>query len=59
MLIIACGALARELNDIFTANRVDDIDVECLPAKLHNRPDQIPEAVRARVRSARDHYERR
>ena len=51
LLIIACGALARELAEI--TRRFDHITVQCLPAKLHNRPEKIPEAVRQRVRTAR------
>ena len=54
-LVIACGALARELGDVTAA--LDGIDFECLPARLHNRPEQIPEAVRRRVRAARDAYD--
>jgi len=51
VLIIACGALARELRDI--TQGFDHLTLECLPAKLHNRPEQIPGAVRRRVRAAR------
>ena len=29
------------------------VDLTCLPATLHNRPEQIPEAVRGRIRTAR------
>ena len=54
VLVIACGALARELAAI-TAG-LDGLDFECLPARLHNRPEQIPEAVRRRVRAARGAY---
>ena len=49
--MIACGALARELGEI--ARRLDHVAVACLPARLHNRPEQIPEAVRGRIRAAR------
>lgn len=52
-LVIACGALAHELKAITDLNGLDDITVECLPAALHNRPKEIPEAVRARIRRAR------
>ncbi len=54
-LVIACGALARELGNITAA--VEGLDFECLPARLHNRPEQIPEAVRRRVRAARGVYD--
>ena len=52
-LIIACGALARELRAITDLNGLHNVTVECLPAALHNRPKEIPEAVRARIRRAR------
>ena len=38
MLVIACGALAREV----LALRLDHIDVACLPAQLHNHPRAHP-----------------
>lgn len=35
------------------------MDLTCLPATLHNRPERIPEAVRSRIRRARaDGYDR-
>ena len=42
LLVIACGALAREVLDVVRLNSLDWVDVECLPAKLHNTPDLIP-----------------
>lgn len=56
MLIIACGALSHEIIALTRANGWDQIDVQCLPAELHNRPERIPPAVRALVRSSRCHY---
>jgi hypothetical protein len=53
LLIIACGALARELLAITELNGLTNVTVECLPASLHNRPKEIPELVRARIRRAR------
>ncbi len=52
-LVIACGALARELIAIVKLNGLDNVTIECLPAALHNRPKEIPEAVRARIHRAR------
>ena len=51
---VACGALARELLAVAAANGWTHLDVTCLPAELHNRPREIPEAVRARIRARRD-----
>ncbi len=50
MLIIACGALAHEITALRRANGWDQLDVRCLPAELHNRPEKIPDAVRALIR---------
>ena len=57
-LVVACGALARELLQVVEVNGLDHVDVECLPASYHNTPDVIPDAVAERVRSAADRYER-
>ncbi len=47
VLVVACGALAREV----LARHLDWLDVACLPASLHNRPERIPEKVRAKIRA--------
>jgi hypothetical protein len=57
-LIIACGALARELTAVKTANGWQNVQVQCLPAELHNRPEKIPEAVREKIRAARGGFGR-
>jgi len=56
MLIIACGALAHEITALRRANGWDPLDVSCLPAELHNRPEKIPGAVRAVIHATRDRY---
>jgi hypothetical protein len=58
VLIVGCGALARELMTL--TRDMAHVEVALLPALLHNRPDGIPGAVRARVREARasGRYER-
>jgi hypothetical protein len=58
MLIIACGALAREILAVLGANGLQHIDLTCLPAGLHNRPERIPDAVRDAVIAARPRYAR-
>ena len=49
VLVIGCGALAKELLDVVRINRLDNIRVECLPAILHNHPEKIPDAVRSKL----------
>ena len=51
MLVVGCGALARELADLTRA--LPSVDVTCLPPILHNRPERIPEQVRTKIREAR------
>ena len=55
-LVIACGALAREIVQFRAANGFDHLDITCLPAKLHNRPQLIPEAVRGKIRANKGAY---
>jgi hypothetical protein len=50
-LIVGCGALARELAAL--TRGLPGVDVTCLPPLLHNRPERIPDAVRAKVRESR------
>ncbi len=58
-LFIACGALAREFLAVSKANGWDDhLEVTCLPAIWHNRPDKIPEGVRRKIRAGRKRFER-
>ncbi len=52
VLVIGCGALARELLDVVAANNLRNVRVECLPAILHNTPDKIAPAVRERLERA-------
>jgi hypothetical protein len=58
VLVIGCGALARELVAVMDQAGLSNVDLTCLPATLHNRPGGIPAAVRAKVRAARPRYER-
>ena len=58
VLIIACGALARELKAVIAANGWQHVQLHCLPADLHNRPDRIPEAVREQIRASRERFAR-
>ena len=52
-LVIGCGALARELVALTRRAGFPEVQLTCLPASLHNRPQLIPAAVQARIRRAR------
>jgi len=56
LLVIACGALARELLDVIKLNHLGWVDVECLPAILHNTPQLITDAVEERLDRAAGRY---
>ena len=58
VLILACGALARELLDITRLQDLRGVTVDCLPAALHNTPTEIPHAVRTRLEAVRHDYDR-
>jgi hypothetical protein len=57
ILLIACGALAREILDIKTLGGWDHMDLTCLPAILHNHPDRITAAVEVAVEKHRATYD--
>lgn len=57
ILLIACGALAREIIDLKAANGWTHLDLTCLPAKYHLYPEKIIQAVRDSVAKHRDTYD--
>ena len=56
VLLLACGALAREIVDLIERNRWTAFDLQCLPAKWHNTPEKIVPALRDKIREARGRY---
>ena len=56
VLVVGCGALGREL--VTLTRDLPGVDVTCLPAALHNRPERIPAAVADRVRERGGDYDR-
>lgn len=56
ILLIACGALAREILTVKTRNGWDYMDLTCLPAILHIHPEKITQAVREAVEKHREVY---
>lgn len=57
ILLIACGALAREILDLKAANNWTHLDLTCLPANLHLYPEKITDAVRAALAKYRSQYD--
>jgi len=58
VLVLACGALAREILAVIRANGLSHIDLQCLPAILHNHPEKIVPAVETAVAKMRGQYQK-
>jgi hypothetical protein len=58
VLVIACGALAREIDDLKRAYGWDHLHLTCIDAKLHHRPALIPDRLRTKIRRNKDKYDR-
>lgn len=56
VLVIACGAIAREVLAVTQQNDWSHVDLTCLPAIYHNHPERIEGAVRAAVAKHKDAY---
>lgn len=57
VLVIACGAIARELVRIRELNGWHHVEFQCLPADLHNTPERIPAAVMSKIEQERGNFE--
>lgn len=56
VLLIACGALVREILALTKANGWTHMDLQCLPAIFHNAPEKITPAVKAMIERSRAEY---
>ncbi|MBO9435175.1 DUF1638 domain-containing protein [Ruegeria sp. R13_0] len=57
ILLLACGALAREILDLKTRKGWDHMDLTCLPAILHVHPEKITQAVEDAIAKHREKYD--
>ncbi len=57
VLLLGCGALARELMAVIEANGLGHVDLTCLPAILHSTPDQIAPLLDVAILRHRDRYD--
>jgi hypothetical protein len=52
-LLIACGALGREITDLVDSSGWPCFDVQCLPAIYHNHPERIVPAMKEKISAAK------
>ena len=52
VLIVACGAIAREVLAVIGLNAWTHVTLQCLPGKLHNTPREIAGKVDAKLTEA-------
>ena len=57
LLVIACGALAAEINALKQTQGWEHMRLVCLDAWLHNRPEKIPEKLRAKIAQFKHEYD--
>ena len=57
ILVIACGALAHEIQHLKTLNGWSHMKLQCLDAELHNRPQLIVAQLKSKIDQYRDQYE--
>ena len=56
-MLIACGALAQEILAIKRIGGLNHLELTCLPAQLHLRPDKIPAEIEKAVKIHRNSFE--
>jgi len=52
-LLIACGALGREITQLIDVNGWPCFEVQCLPAIWHNHPERITPAIKEKIAAAK------
>ena len=56
ILVIACGALAKEITALIRMNNWTHLQLRYLPAKLHNEPHNIPQNIRKNLINAQNKF---
>ena len=56
ILVIACGALAKEITALIRMNNWTHLQLRYLPAKLHNEPNKIPQNIRKNLINAQNKF---
>jgi hypothetical protein len=53
VVVIACGAIAKEILELQRLNGWEGLELVCLSASLHNTPREIPEEVEKKIIEAK------
>ena len=56
ILIIGCGAIAHEINEIIKLNDWNNVRLKCLNADLHNTPKKLPKKIKEIIDSSFQEY---
>ena len=56
ILIIGCGAIAHEINEIIKLNNWNNVNLQCLNADLHNTPKRLPTKIKETIESNLKEY---
>lgn len=57
VLVLACGALAHEIEHLKRLNGWSQLKLQCLPAELHNRPERIPGELEKMIERYKNEFE--
>jgi len=57
VLVIACGALVREITELKKLNGWQHLQLKCIDAKLHMRPALIPDRLRDMIQRHKNDYD--
>ncbi len=57
ILVIACAAIAREVNQLKKLGQWSQMDLQAISVDLHARPEKIPQAVAEKIEQARGRYD--
>ena len=57
VLVIACGALVREITELKESYGWDHLQLKCIDAKLHMRPALIPGRLRDMIRKYKNEFD--
>lgn len=58
ILVIACGALAREIQALKVANGWQHMKIQCIDAHLHFYPQKIPERLQSHLDKTRGQFDK-